>query len=368
MLKNILSATRFTFPRVLGVTFLGLLLCCKASAYTVGERHLVAHEDSAKLRDSQHRDLLRITVWYPAADSSRETPLTIGPEGHPFFLSGTAAQDAPFVDDERRPIILLSHGFGGTARVMGWFGTALARAGYVVIAVDHPGNNGLDPMTVAGAELFWERPGDLATALKRVKADPEISRHLNISLVGVAGFSAGGFTALAAAGGRVDLPRFLAFCEGHPEDGVCRPQREFPIARNQVEEFMSSPENTIEIRHSSDPLAIPGIAAAFVMAPVFVQSFDPSSLNHITVPVKIVLGDSDEVAPPSTNGKVAGRLIPGAQLEVLPGVGHYDFLSECTPDGNAALSFCATKIPRAVTHQTVIKNALAFFTRNLDTR
>jgi predicted dienelactone hydrolase len=26
--------------------------------------------------------------------------------------------------------------------MMGWLGTALARAGYLVIAVDHPGNNG----------------------------------------------------------------------------------------------------------------------------------------------------------------------------------------------------------------------------------
>ena len=45
--------------------------------------------------------------------------------------------------------------------MMAWFGTALAREGYIVIAVDHPGNNnGMDPMTIGGAALFWERPGD----------------------------------------------------------------------------------------------------------------------------------------------------------------------------------------------------------------
>ena len=51
-------------------------------------------------------------------------------------------------------MILLSHGFGGTARIMGWLGIPLARAGYVVIAVDHPGDNAIDPITVAGA-ILW---------------------------------------------------------------------------------------------------------------------------------------------------------------------------------------------------------------------
>ena len=47
--------------------------------------------------------------------------------------------NAPFATDNiRQPVLLLSHGFGGTARIMGWFGIAMARAGYIVIAVDHP--------------------------------------------------------------------------------------------------------------------------------------------------------------------------------------------------------------------------------------
>lgn len=359
---------RLTVLPALCIGFLGLLQSGRAEAVTVGERHLIAHEDSAKVRDAQHRDELRVTVWYPAADASHETMLAIGPKGHPFFLAGKAAQNAPFADDERRPIVLLSHGFGGTARVMAWFGTALARAGYVVIAVDHPGNNGMDPMTVAGAVLFWERPGDLATALRRVETDRAIADHLDVSKIGVAGFSAGGFTSLAAVGGRVDISQFLAFCKTHPDDGVCKPQREFPVTRSQIEAFLSAPQNRDAVTLSHSSLAIPAIRAAFVMAPAIVQSFDPVSLKHIAVPVKIILGDADEVAPPSTNGQVAARLIPRAQLEVLPGVGHYDFLSECTPDGNAALSFCLTKVPRDATHAAVIRSAVTFFHRSLGIR
>ena len=75
--------------------------------------------------------------------------------------------NAPFEDARPRPVILFSHGFGGTARIMAWFGTALARHGLIVIAVDHPGNNGRDPMTLAGAVLNWERPGDLADGARQ---------------------------------------------------------------------------------------------------------------------------------------------------------------------------------------------------------
>ncbi|KAG1240655.1 hypothetical protein G6F61_014151 [Rhizopus arrhizus] len=87
--------------------------------------------------------------------------------------------------------------------MMGWLGTALARAGYLVIAVDHPGNNGADPMTLPGSVLSWLRADDLRAALAAVQADPVLGAHVDRSRLGVVGFSAGGYTALlAAAGGR----------------------------------------------------------------------------------------------------------------------------------------------------------------------
>jgi predicted dienelactone hydrolase len=165
-----------------------------AAAFPVGERHLIAEEPSAAIRDAHNSTQLRVTLWYPAAADANEQPLDIGPPGKPLFKPGAAALDAAFADTRPRAVVLLSHGFGGTARIMAWFGTALARAGYVVIAVDHPGNNGLDPMTVAGAVMFWERPGDLAAALAYARADPSIAPHLDATRLGVAGFSAGGFT------------------------------------------------------------------------------------------------------------------------------------------------------------------------------
>jgi predicted dienelactone hydrolase len=336
-----------------------------ALAGTVGERHLTAVNPTAALRDADHRDTLRVTVWYPAAADAREVSLDIGPPGSPLFKVGSAAPDAAFADATRRPVILFSHGFGGTARMMAWFEVALARAGYVVIAVDHPGNNGLGKMTVAGAIMFWDRAGDLAVALAAAKADPAIGPHLDLGRLGVAGFSAGGFTAIAATGGRVDLARFRAFCQANPTDGICAPQKEFAVTQGEAAAALASPELAPEAARAGDDHAIAGARAAFAIAPAIVEAFDPASLAKDQTPTAIILGDADPVAPPDTNGRLAGRLIPHARLKELPGVGHYDFLATCTAAGVAQVPVCADKVAQDPTHQAAIDFALAWFGKTL---
>jgi hypothetical protein len=47
---------------------------------------------------------------------------------------------------------------------------------------------------------------------------------------------------------------------------------------------------------------------------------------------------------------------------VLPGVGHYDFLSTCTSAGVVAVPLCAAiKAPQDPTHEAAINMALGFF-------
>jgi predicted dienelactone hydrolase len=336
-----------------------------AAAGPVGERHLTTTTLTATLRDAEHRPDVRITVWYPAAANAKEERIDLGPAGKPLFLVGAIAPDAAFADARRRPVILFSHGFGGTARMMGWFGTALAREGYVVVAVDHPGNNGMDKMTVPGAILWWDRTNDLRAALDRVKSDPDIGPHLDLGRLGVSGFSAGGFTSLVAAGARVDVNRFLAFCRKNPADGVCAPQKEFVVTRDDAAKALASPELAAEAARAGDDHTIAGVRAAFAIAPAIVQSLPPEDMAKMKTPVAIILGDVDPVAPPDTNGRVAARAIPHVQLKELPGVGHYDFLSTCTPAGVASVPICTAKVPQDPTHQAAIQMALVFFGRTL---
>jgi predicted dienelactone hydrolase len=85
---------------------------------------------------------LRVTVWYPAPVTAVEVQQVIGPPDAPLFEAGMASPNAPMEPALRPlPLIVLSHGTGGSAMQMAWLGTALARAGFIVAAVDHPGNN-----------------------------------------------------------------------------------------------------------------------------------------------------------------------------------------------------------------------------------
>jgi predicted dienelactone hydrolase len=334
----------------------------------VGETHRAATEASAAARDARGRDTLRITVWYPAAEGSVPTPLVIGPPGKPLFEVGAAAQDAPFAADpsgERRPVVLLSHGFGGSARVMGWLGTELARDGYVVIAVDHPGNNALDDMTVAGSILWWERAEDLRAALERVRRDSAIGPHLDLQRVAAAGFSAGGFTALLLGGARADQQNFRRFCDAHPEDGVCRPQVEFTVTEAAAESALKDPKVAPFLAREKDDHSLPFVRAVFVMAPAIVQGIEPRSLARMKVPVAIVVGDSDQVAPSATNARVAADSIRGAMLTMTPGATHYSFLATCTAAGTAALEECALAKRQEQAHRIAIERARELFARTL---
>jgi len=307
----------------------GLLSAAHVCAELVGEIHRVTSEKTASLRDAEHRDQLRITVWYPAAADAVERPLIVGPPERPLRNIGSVAVDAAFAADRIRwPVILLSHGFGGTARIVGWFGIAMARDGYIVATVDHPGNNAVDQMTVPGAALYWDRADDLRAALEATERDPAIDPHLDLARPDVAGFSAGGFTALVAAGARVDRSHFAQFCAANPDDGVCRPQQEFAVTPEEFAKALKPPEVAAEVAHAGDDHSIPYARAVFAMAPALVQALDPTSLAQMSTPVAIVLGDADTVAPPTTNGLVVAKAIHGRSWSSFPAS---DTMISCLP-------------------------------------
>lgn len=339
-----------------------------APRYVAGETHRVAVQPSAAARDPEGRSALRVTVWYPARAGSVAREIALGPPDAPLFQVAALAEDAPLSDDpagRKRPVILLSHGFGGSARMMGWFAAPLAQAGYVVIGVDHPGNNGIDAMTVPGAILWWERAEDLKRALETVAADPQLGPHIDAGNVGASGFSAGGFTALALAGARFDRQRLLDFCHAHPDDGVCRPQIEFAISEDDMRKALQRPDvAALEATAGADH-SLSSLKAVFAMAPALVQAFTPASLAAIDVPVRIVSGEADTVAALDSNARAAAEAIPGARLTALPKVGHYAFLSSCTAAGREKLKICAQTGPQDSAHRTAIAQALKLFQRTL---
>ena len=226
-----------------------------------------------------------------------EKTIVVGSADAPVFVAGRAAADAPWADTSMHPLVVLSHGFGGSARQMTWLGAPLARAGYVVVAVDHPGTNGVDGVTPQGAYAMWARAGDVRAALDFVLADPTLGPHIDAKRIGIAGFSLGGWTAALVAGARTDFARFDRFCASAQRDSICDPQLEFPLDMRQRHGILeSAPMHTLAARENGN-FRDARIRAAFMIAPALVQALDPASLAAIDIPVRWLAGTADFRSP-----------------------------------------------------------------------
>ena len=311
------------------------------------------------------------TIWYPTTDTAQLDTLTMGIPGRPpAFLAGRVATEAPMTPGVRRPLILLSHGTGGSALQLAWLGITLAERGYIVAAVNHHGNTAAEPAyDPRGFLLWWERARDLSAVLDQLLQDSLLGPRIDSTRIGAAGFSLGGYTVLALAGAETDLEGFKTFCAGASHDATCDPQPEMPDAMNQLDRLVASDtavrRSLAEAGGSIRDLRIRAIAA---LAPAVVHGLSAASLQQIALPVMLIAGEADRTAPLATNARYASTLIPGASFTALPGVGHYTFLADCTDRGRRALpDLCgeAAGTDRRAVHRRIAAQLTAFFDRAL---
>ncbi len=340
-----------------------LAACGGAAAAPVGLKRQEAPMASAADRRSDHRPTIAVTIWYPAADGATTAQIDIGPPGRALLVGGQFAVDAA-PRAGAYPVILLSHGFGGSAEDLSWLAGGLAAHGFVVIGVDHPGNNAMD-RTLVGGTAWWERPRDLIAVARAMAADPVLGPHLDMNRVGAAGFSMGGMTALALGGARIDPGHFDDFCATGPRDEVCGAAPETPDApRVTQREGVRLLGLDAAAARAGENTAFPGLRAILAIAPP-VQMLAPDSLGRIAVPTVLVIGDRDPLVPAATQADVAARAIKGARLVIAPGVAHYSFVGTCTAYGRQILDLCAKAPNQDRAHALALKEALRLFGKTL---
>ena len=344
-----------------------------APLFLVGQSSRVFKPAHARNWRRAKTEALISTIWYPVsvdAKGVKEQPQLVGPPGKPLLIAGSSAVDAPIARVPGKfPVVMLSHGTGGSAMQMAWLGTVLARNGYIAVAVNHPGNNALEAYTAEGFVLWWERATDLSDALDGLLRDQTFGPHVDIARAGAVGFSIGGYTVLELAGARTDQERFLAACENDPKLDKCR----VPEMKD-----MGDPEQMLAAVRASSAESMarngasyrdPRIRAVFAIAPAVGQAFDPDGFREVTIPVAMVAGAADPVAPVATNAARFKKLMPKAQLTVLPGgIAHYTFLDTCTEAGKETMKvFCsdAEGVDRDRVHAEVSGMAVEFFNKNL---
>ncbi len=308
---------------------------------------------------------LATTVWYPAAETSAEEPWSLG-----IFKFGTVAPGATILPSaEKFPLIIVSHGTGGAAAQLSWLAEQLATAGYMVTAVNHHGNTAAEDEYLAqGFMLWWERAADISRVIDNLLADPTFGPRIDTSKIGAAGFSLGGYSVLSVAGAITDRDRWKAFCADHADDPGCNLPPESPFSMEDLEALILDDSVVGEsvarsaISHQDDR-----IRAVFAIAPVLGSSFTLESLGDIDIPVRVVVGDQDDQALPDVTAVPVATAITRASLELLPGVGHYTFLAECTFKGRLFVKQLCTDpegTDRRQIHNEVASDVLRFFDFN----
>ena len=366
--------------RVSLLVFVGVVIGASAGAqkkeknqppteFKVGMTSRVFHPKMQRnWRGAQHQEL-SVLVWYPAAENAVETQQVIGTPDAPLLLAGKAAEHAAMAPALNKwPLIVLSHGTGGSAMQMAWLGIALARAGYIAVAVNHPGNNALEPYTAEGFVLWWERATDLSELIDGMLADEEFGERIDKDRIGAAGFSIGGYTVLALGGARADISVIIDLCKKQPDTPVCRvPEMK---EMGTPEQMLAAVRKTsgVSLARSAESYRDPRVRAIFAIAPAVGMTLTHESLHAMRVPVDIVVGAADPIATPKDNADLIRSQIRGAKETVLPNVAHYTFLDTCTAAGKQQLGvFCEDPpgVDREAVHTQVEEMAVGFFDRAL---
>ncbi|HUB02093.1 MAG TPA: alpha/beta fold hydrolase [Terriglobales bacterium] len=306
-------------------------------------------------------------VWYPSEDPTNEKEQLVGPPDAPIFSAGLAAKDATIAPSfSKFPLIALSHGTGGSALQMAWLGTYLASRGYIVVAVNHPGNNAVTGYTTQGFIEGWERAKDISTAITDMLADFRFGDKIDPDRIGAAGFSYGGYTMMELAGATTDVSRVLSWCDRVKDR--CNPP-EMPDLMEKFKAIEQQPDVQKSLQHAGDSYRDPRIRAVFAIAPAVAAAFTPESLHKISIPVEIVAGAADKIAPPAENAQFFAANIRDAKLTILPGgVAHYTFLDVGTDAGKKQFPQLFVDNPgvdRESIHKQVAELAADFFDQQL---
>lgn len=278
---------------------------------------------SSTLPDPQNERPLEMVVWYPTASTA--TPQLFG--DNPVFIGALAVPNAPPTAGEH-PLVVLSHGFGGSWINQTWLASALAHKGYIVAAVNHPGTTSRDRSPQAAAQL-WQRPADLSRAIDAVTAQPEQFGVVAKDRIAAVGHSLGGWTVLEIAGARFDPERFAEDCNVHPKLASC--------TAYQMMNPASTPAS--KARLAAD-LRDKRVTAVVSLDLGLSRGMTDESLAKLPVPILVIAaGVPSEELPAELESADLARRLPqvSKQYVEISDASHFSFMAVCKPGAVAML-------------------------------
>jgi predicted dienelactone hydrolase len=310
-----------------------VLFCCLGSP-----------AEAAGIQLLESNPALSGAIWYPCAVEPAHVALGHLSVGADFDLEGV--KDCP-ATGAKLPLVIFSHGRGG------WFGAnhdteeALADAGFVVAAINHPGDSFGDSSRRDALSVWRSRPADIVRLLDFVLNEWKDRAVIDPAKVGFFGFSLGGATGFVLMGTRPDFARIAGLCK--ETTGACA----------ELHNGQTPPE----------PIQDARIRTAVIVDPA------PGTLtrqNLAVVKVPFQFWRSQFGGPGVGDGSGTERVaegLPGKpEIHVVP-AGHFAFLAPCTPEQAAAVPRICIDVPagfdRAGFHREFNTAVVRFFREQL---
>lgn len=295
---------------------------------------------------------IELAIWYPS-----DAPLTEQPLG--LFKQNVAYYGA--IKGSGLPLVVISHGAVGSAAAHYDTALALADAGFVVVALNHTGDNYKDRSHSYTARNFIDRPRHVSRVMDFMLNSWDGHDHLDPTRIGMFGHSAGAVTALILMGGNPDLYLAVLFCRDHPDALDCQ----------QAKQATDSSGNESKERDWtwSDWHHDPRIKAAVIATPGIGYTFTKIGLETVAAPIQLWRGENDKFSPNAWNSDIIeGALPQPPEDHLVAKAGHLDFLAPC----NEAMTKIAPEIceseagfDRAAFHQDMNRAAVGFFKAQL---
>jgi predicted dienelactone hydrolase len=280
-------------------------------------------------------------VWSPCALPVQQVMLR--------RLAVPGVQDCPIAGD-KLSLVVISHGRTG------WYGlhhdtaSALADAGFVVAAINHPGDNAFDASRVDNLSITIQRPTDIKRLIDFLLGAWPHARMIDGTRIGLYGYSRGGYTALVAAGALPNFQRAATRCAEGTTNGPC-------------ELFAGKEALPNAVPHD------PRIKAIVIADPGFGFLFGPDGLKSINVPVQFwasALGGSGISF--EDNIRIRDRLPAPPDFHVAANAGHFAFLAPCSAAQTEAFPRICVDGPgfdRRAFHQHFNAEVIAFLRKHL---